>query len=195
MSKTEAVVAIVGIVGVSALAIVGMVTKNKEKKELESAKDSFDQEHKTYDMIDKASVDNEKLKKTEDKAIAKTIMVSASEKLEAATTLTSYKRATKDFLKLYSDLTEGTSQKVEANVAYFKSVLEKEEKIREEKALAKKESDLASLSYKHDLDKLSETRKIIEAVRPDAYTIGKIVRGISDIAKPATNNTAPATQG
>lgn len=189
MTKTEAVVAIVGILGVSSLGIVGMLTKRKEQKEFEAAKSEFDADHDLKQMVDLASVSNDKIKKPEDKAVAKDIMVKAKDSIDAASDLKTYKAAVKKFLELYSDLTDGEKDKIEANVLYYKNRMDRDEKLRAEKAAIQQQNKLVDKFYKHDLDKLAETRRLIEAVRPDAYTIGKIVKGTLDTVQAAANKT------
>lgn len=189
MTRTDAVVLVTGIVGVTAIAIAKIIVDKRNTQKLTEQKDAFQSSHKIDDMIDNASVANDKLRAAEDKAIAKDLMIKSKNSLEESNTLDSFKINSDKFLKLYSDLTDGDTDKVKANLLYFKRMAEESDREADRKALEAYQSKMIDRSYQHDLDKLREGRMLLEAVLPDKYTFGKIVRGVIDKPKEEVNST------
>lgn len=193
MSKEEAIVACVGIIGVASVVIAGAFMKSKEQKKMDEAKDAFTKSHKIDEMIDKASVENEKLPNAEDKAIAKEILVNASNALDSAKSLNSYKSCSENFLRLYSDLTEGDENKIQANLEYLKRKIEREEKAQAQAAADKVKKDLIDRPYQHDIDKIRAFTKVVEVIKPDAYTLGNVYRTAAKLVTKSDSSSGDST--
>lgn len=181
MTNQEAVVLCVGIVGVAAIAITKTIFNRKEKQKFDERKEAFKAAHPIDDMVDKASVDNDMLETPEDKALAKEIMVEAKETLNSANNLKKYQEAGDKFLKLYSDLTDGSKDKIKANLLYFKSIEVKANERRKEAAVQQAQNNIIKQHYQHDIDRINAFRKVVEAVKPDAYTLGEMYKGASKL--------------
>lgn len=193
MSKEEAIVACVGIIGVASVVIAGVFMKSKEQKKMDEAKDVFTKSHKIDEMIDKASVENEKIESTEDKAIAKEIMINASYKLDSARTVSSYKTYSEEFLRLYSDLTEGDDKKIQANLEYMKRKIEREEKAKAQAAADRVRKDLIDRHYQHDIDKIKAFTKVVEVFKPDAYTLGNVYKTAASLVTKSNSSSEDST--
>lgn len=196
MSKEGAVVAVVGIIGVAAVSIASIIVNKKTKKEFDDEKAAFTSAHKIDDMVDKASVENEKIETAEEKATAKQLMVSCKKELESAKTLDSYRSSSDKFLRMYADLTEGSNDKIKANLLYFKKEAEDKSKRDAEAATQRAKDTFMENYYNHDLNKIREVRKVLEAIpTPDAYTVGKLMKGAADVIRANSNasSTAPVT--
>lgn len=193
MSKEEAIVACVGIIGVASVIIAGAFMKSKEQKKMDEAKDMFTKSHKIDEMIDKASVENEKIESTEDKAIAKEIMINASYKLDSARTVSSYKTYSEEFLRLYSDLTEGDDKKIQANLEYMKRKIEREEKAKAQAAADRVRKDLIDRHYQHDIDKIKAFTKVVEVFKPDAYTLGNVYKTAASLVTKSNSSSEDST--
>lgn len=193
MSKEEAIVACVGIIGVASVVIAGAFMKSKEQKKMDEAKDVFTKSHKIDEMIDKASVENEKIESAEDKAIAKEIMINASYKLDSARTVSSYKTYSEEFLRLYSDLTEGDDKKIQANLEYMKRKIEREEKAKAQAAADRVRKDLIDRHYQHDIDKIKAFTKVVEVFKPDAYTLGNVYKTAASLVTKGNSSSEDST--
>lgn len=188
MSREDAIVACVGIISVASVCIATAFMAAKEKKKMDEAKDAFTKSHKIDEMIDKASVENEKLSNPEDKAIAKEIMINASECLESARNISSYKVYSENFLRLYSDLTEGDQQKIQANLEYMKRKIERDEKAKAQAAADRARKDIIDRHYQHDIDKIRALTKIVEVIKPDAYTLGDVYKTAARVITKSDGN-------
>lgn len=176
MNNTTATVLVAGILGITAVTIAKIVVDKKNDQKLGEQRDAFQAAHKIDDMVDEASVDNEKLESAEDKALAKDLMIKSKARLDSSKTLNNFKVNSDKFLKLYSDLTDGSADKVRANLLYFKRIQDQEEAKADRKALEAYQQKMMDRHYQNELDKFREGRKLIEAILPDSYTIGRIVR-------------------
>lgn len=176
MNASEAVVCVAGLAAVTGLIIFTQITKKKDKEKFEAEKVLFTKTHKIDEMIDKASVKNEKLEVIEDKALAKDIMTRAKNDLESANDIESYKSKGETFLSLYSSLTEGNADEVRSNLLYFKLLEERKEKRRAEEAANTMQNNIIKLNHQHELDKINAVRRTVESFMPDAYTMGQLYK-------------------
>lgn len=188
LNASEAVVCVAGLAAVTGLIIFSQITKKKEKEKFEEEKDLFRNTHKIDEMIDKASINNEKIEDPKDKALAKDLMMRSKKNLDNASTIASYKEAGDKFLNLYGSLTEGDKDAVLANLLYFKMVEERNEKRRVEEAAEKMQKSVLSMNHQHELDKINATRRMVESFLPDSYTMGQFYRSAAKIFTGAASN-------
>jgi len=198
--KSETVIACVGFVCVTAVTITGLIIGAKKQKErqkkFDEAKETFTTTHKIDEMVDNASVANEKIDDISDKALAKDLMVAARSKVNSATDLDSYSKATEAFLRIYGDLTEGDKEKIKANLLYFKNLKdrarEQEAKraiVEEQERILKHESNLAQQYYQHNLDKINAVKNVAEVFKPTVNALYSNVWSKRSVADPVEEPT------
>lgn len=176
MNASEAVVCVAGLAAVTGLIIFSQINKKKEKDKFEEEKTLFSSTHKIDEMINAASVKNQKIEEAENKALAKDLMMRAKDELDKANDISSYKSAGDNFLNLYSAFTEGDAEEIKANLLYFKMKEERKEKIRAEELANKMQNNILKLNHQHELDKINAVRRTVESFLPDAYTMGQLYK-------------------
>ena len=188
MTRNETIALVAGFVGLASAITAKIFFDKKNSAKLEEKRVIFASAHKIDQMVDEASVDNEKITTAEDKAVAKDLMVKSKAKLDSCSTLNQFADESEKFLKLYSDLTEGNAEKVQANLLYFKKISDEADRAADRKALELYHAKIMDQSYRHEIDKIREGRKVLEALLPDSYTIGRILQRVMISNKELDNN-------
>jgi len=181
MTKNDAIVACVGLTALAAVSVVKIIFDRKNAKKFDEAKANFRSNHKIGEMVDEASVENELISDAEDKAFAKKLMVQARSDMDNSTTISEYQENCDKFLELYSDLTKGSRDKIKANIIYRKKELEDAEKNAAFNRMQESQKNIMDRHYRHEIDMLNAVRKTVEVFKPDAYTLGKIYRGATEL--------------